>query len=118
MNVWPELDMISVGASDSAETEPPDLEVYSLTGVEIDRTDPPGPRRLVCATGDGGSLVIRGDDGQRRNIEAVLRTAARSGWPIVVRCRTRGPGQTQAQRFSRTRLVRQDAPFQIVSPQR
>ena len=107
--MWPELDMISVASTDTPSSS---LETYTLTGVDTGASDE-AHRRLVCTTEGTGVLVISEAEGSGGNIEAILGAAAQSGWPIVVRCRTRQAAHTSHGQ-DRARLVRPDPPVEIL----
>ena len=70
----------------------------------------PGRRRLVCNIEGGGKIAIWGQDGSRRNVDAVLN----AGIPCTVECEFCSPNPNMAQRFGHTHWVPQDARLRIV----
>ena len=70
----------------------------------------PYRRRLVCNIEGGGKMAISGQDGSRRNIDAVLN----AGTPCTVECEYRSPSPHMAQRFGHTHWVPQDARLRIL----
>ena len=95
----------------NAEKDVDSSDIFRLVGYDEGGVrGAPDRRRLVCHIEDGGKIAFWGQDGSRRNIDAVLN----AGIPCTVECEYFPPKPNMAQRFGHTHWVPQDAWLRIL----
>lgn len=70
----------------------------------------PDNLRLVCVTDDGRKVAVWGSEGQRANIDAVLK----KGLPCTIEAEWREPNPMFAERFGHSCWVRQDFDLSVI----
>ena len=83
------------------------MDTFTFIGYDEGemKVGPDGAHRLVCVAESGAKVAIFGNEGNLKNINAVLD----ADLPCVVRRKMRTPATYAAERFARTHWVTEDS---------